>query len=133
MPGPGCECGTCKTCYQRQWRAKNPDKVKAAKAEWGKTRNRAGDPATIAQGKRWYEANKAKIAEKQRQEWRSNPLKKTARNKLNYAIRKGYITRQPCEVCGERKVHAHHDDYTKPLEVRWLCGHHHALLHRRVS
>ena len=35
----------------------------------------------------------------------------------------------PCEVCGELKVEAHHDDYYKPFEVRWLCGHHHREHH----
>lgn len=37
----------------------------------------------------------------------------------------GIIKRQPCEVCGDPKVQAHHTDYAKPLEVRWLCKTHH--------
>lgn len=41
------------------------------------------------------------------------------------------LERQPCEVCGNPDVVAHHDDYTKPLEVRWLCRSHHAKFHRR--
>lgn len=46
------------------------------------------------------------------------------------AIRKGYLMRQPCEVCGtEINVEAHHDDYDKPLDVRWLCKTHHAEHH----
>ena len=36
---------------------------------------------------------------------------------------------EPCEVCGATKTVAHHDDYAKPLDVRWLCRSHHALLH----
>ncbi len=37
---------------------------------------------------------------------------------------------EPCEVCGATgDVEAHHDDYAKPLEVRWLCPSHHKLLH----
>jgi hypothetical protein len=35
---------------------------------------------------------------------------------------------QPCEVCGATKVEKHHPDYSKPLEVRWLCREHHLAL-----
>ncbi len=41
---------------------------------------------------------------------------------------------QPCEVCGSTvRVVAHHDDYSKPLEIRWLCRSHHGLLHAELS
>lgn len=33
---------------------------------------------------------------------------------------------------GFHKVQAHHDDYSKPLEVRWLCVPHHALHHKQL-
>lgn len=45
------------------------------------------------------------------------------------AIKKGIITRQPCQVCGIEKVDAHHEDYTKPLDVLWLCRLHHMQHH----
>lgn len=41
------------------------------------------------------------------------------------AIEQGILTQQPCEVCGEQKTVAHHDDYNKPYSVRWLCKKHH--------
>ena len=52
------------------------------------------------------------------------------------AIRLGTIVKGPCEQCGNpKRVHGHHDDYTKPLEVRWLCptchGNHHAQLNEK--
>lgn len=32
------------------------------------------------------------------------------------------MARAPCEVCGtDERVHAHHHDYSRPLDVRWLC------------
>lgn len=46
------------------------------------------------------------------------------------AIKAGTLRRHPCEVCGSENVHAHHDDYERPLDVRWLCPHHHRLHHR---
>lgn len=57
--------------------------------------------------------------------------KHAANRAVFYAIRSGALVRQPCEVCGELKVDAHHDDYTQPLAVRWLCRKHHAEHHSR--
>jgi predicted Zn-ribbon and HTH transcriptional regulator len=45
------------------------------------------------------------------------------------AVERGQLQRQPCEECGATETHAHHPDYRKPLEVRWLCGTHHRQLH----
>ncbi|MGL5551487.1 MAG: hypothetical protein ACRDCV_04165 [Plesiomonas shigelloides] len=47
------------------------------------------------------------------------------------AIRSGKLHRMPCEECGSTdNVHAHHDDYLKPLNVRWLCAAHHSQWHK---
>ena len=62
--------------------------------------------------------------------WRKrNPAKYKAHNSVNNAIRDGKLSKKPCAVCGEEKVHAHHEDYSKPLDVVWLCPRHHALHH----
>ena len=64
-------------------------------------------------------------------EWREKfPNKYRAHNALNNAIRDGKITKSPCEICGSIKSVAHHDDYRKPLIVRWLCQSHHKQWHR---
>lgn len=49
------------------------------------------------------------------------PEKVRARYMVGSAIRRGSLVRQPCEHCGEPKSQAHHEDYSKPLDVRWLC------------
>ena len=46
-------------------------------------------------------------------------------------IQQDRLMRKPCEICGSLKTEAHHDDYDKPLEVRWLCRIHHMRYHRR--
>ena len=49
------------------------------------------------------------------------PERYKARTALANALREGKLRKEPCEECGAEQVHAHHDDYTKPLDVRWLC------------
>jgi hypothetical protein len=59
-----------------------------------------------------------------------NPQKVAAREAVYAALRRGEIARMPCEICGNTKVHSHHDDYDNPLKVRWLCAYHHRELHK---
>ncbi len=58
-----------------------------------------------------------------------NPEKYKAHTALGNAIRDGKVFKQPCEVCGAAKVEGHHDDYSKPLSVRWFCRPHHRAYH----
>jgi len=66
---------------------------------------------------------------------RANSHKVKAQRAVHVAIRRGQIQRQPCEVCGDPKTDAHHPDYSKPLDVNWLCRRHHQQWHadRRAS
>ncbi|HXK36406.1 MAG TPA: hypothetical protein VJ553_02395 [Candidatus Paceibacterota bacterium] len=52
-----------------------------------------------------------------------------AHKAVNIALRNGDLERQLCEVCGRDHAHAHHDNYSKPLKVRWLCIRHHIQAH----
>lgn len=36
---------------------------------------------------------------------------------------------KPCKKCGSEKSVGHHDDYDKPMSVRWLCQSHHKQWH----
>jgi hypothetical protein len=56
-------------------------------------------------------------------EYRNNyPAKYKAVTMVNNAIRDKRLFKEPCEACGNKEhIHAHHDDYAKPLNVRWLC------------
>jgi len=65
------------------------------------------------------------------QKWRKqNPEKVKAHWQVEEMKRRGELTPQPCEKCGSTvRIHAHHDDYSKPAEVRWLCSKCHRRLH----
>ena len=60
------------------------------------------------------------------------PYKKLAVQAIAYAIRKGKIIRPSlCQNCNNTgKIHGHHNDYSKPYEVRWLCVKCHTSWHK---
>lgn len=60
-----------------------------------------------------------------------NAIKYFARHSVKNAMRRGEMIKMPCEVCKTTEdIQAHHDDYTKPLIVRWLCRKHHSEYHK---
>lgn len=60
-------------------------------------------------------------------------LKRSARRKVSTEIEAGRLKRNPCEICGSPKTDAHHNDYHRPLEVRWLCRLHHFQEEHRAN
>lgn len=56
-----------------------------------------------------------------------HPEKEWARHVADRAIVSGKLAKLPCQFkgCGSLDVQAHHDDYSKPLDVIWLCRKHH--------
>ena len=100
----------------------------------------------------YYECNKVTILLKQAEYKKEHRLKETvkishinsnqrmrnlypdkdkARHTIQNAIQGGHIKRGACEICGSTRTEAHHDDYAKSLEVRWLCHQHHRELEGR--
>lgn len=63
----------------------------------------------------------------------ANPEKRRAHKAVENALKSGKITKRSCERCGDPKAEAHHDDYSKPLEVMWLCPKDHRARHRELD
>ncbi len=152
-------CKDCKREYNRVWTDKNRSKVNRKCREWRsnnkeqvsdyhkeyrklnkekiKTRRdkycRKNKERIREYKREWYQVPKNK---KMANEWTSesikrNPEKHKARYLVGNALRGGKLKRQPCSVCGtEDCLEAHHEDYTKPLVVSWLCRKHHRELHK---
>ena len=60
---------------------------------------------------------------------KKNPKHKNAHQVVWRNIGYGKLIRLPCENCGREPTHAHHEDYSQPLVVTWLCPRCHTLLH----
>lgn len=119
----------------KKWRLNNA----AQQSAYFKEHNakRQADPKYRAyeakKNRRWHEDHKgdpdvlARKAAKMR-EYRADPERRPkhlAREALNRALKSGNVMKGPCAICGNKKVHGHHEDYSKPLEVIWLCRKHH--------
>lgn len=110
-------CKDCFAVYRKEHRKLNGAKIAAKQHEARNTEK----------GKRIKREGKGKY-------YARYPEKSNAHNKVAIAIKCGKLTRQPCEVCGaDSPVEAHHDDYSKPLEVRWLCQYHHKEHHLSIK
>ena len=60
----------------------------------------------------------------------NNQTKIKAHRLVSRAIIAKTLIPEPCAVCGtEENITAHHCDYSKPLDITWLCSGHHKQWH----
>lgn len=61
-----------------------------------------------------------------------SPEKPRSRDAVKHALKTGKLTKpDACECCAEAgSLHAHHEDYSKPLSVAWLCPKCHTEVHK---
>ena len=111
--------GKCKECTKKdvtKHRNDNIDKIRFYDRERGKR------PHRIAKTVKFNKAYKKKY-----------PVRHAATFMLNYAVQNGRIKKMPCQVCGSiTRIHGHHEDYYKPLDVEWLCAKHHSEKRKKV-
>lgn len=84
--------------------------------------------------RKYLYANRDK-ANKWQLEWRKNhKIEARAHRMIRDHVRRGNIIRpNECEICKlECKPDGHHTDYSKPLEVMWLCKTCHAHQHGKL-
>jgi len=114
--------------YFRQYRLRNIKKK--LEIEW-KSNNKPENLERRRVYARKYFARKKEEIRIKRAKWRAQfPEKAKAREVYKYARRTGRLVPKPCEVCGKKKVDGHHEDYRRPLVVKWLCRTHHGIAHR---
>lgn len=154
-------CKPCLSMLQAEWRKKNPEKMKKIKQrEYQKNKDQCDkrNKEWVQKNKEGSRAIKAKYREKNRQLLREKgseyikrnledraeylrkkrkiePEKYNARNIVNYAVKSGKLEKSTtCSVCqSEGRIEGHHPDYSKPLEVVWLCVICHREEHKRLK
>ncbi len=57
-------------------------------------------------------------------------MKANARAYANTYQKRGYIKKENCVKCGNPESEKHHEDYSKPTEVTWLCRPCHVDFHK---
>lgn len=107
----------CKVCYQK----------------YDRYRYYTHKEKRLAKERKYYNLHKDKANEKSLKSKAKYPEKWKARQDLRNAVASGKIKKLPCEVCGDEKVHGHHEDYKKPFQVQWLCVKHHYEKHRKYN
>lgn len=111
-----------------EWRKSNRERAREYMSDWRKRNTeRLIEYRKSTERKEKHAASVARS----RRKW---PIRQQARNKVQQAIKCGALKQQPCIVCGsEQNIEAHHSDYSKPLDVDWLCRKHHVLWHRYLQ
>lgn len=115
--------------YQEEYRESHPEKVKISQARNYYTRNEDDLLRKKENGQRFRKTEKYKIwSEKYKEKVKE---KNKCRSILCNAVRDGKIERPKiCEIClKEKKIDAHHADYDKPFEVKWVCRKCHHQIH----
>lgn len=125
-------CKECSKKYEREKRAKNPEKARArGRAFYNSHRDHIRDYERRRykeKGPKGTQSGKLAIVKR----WAAaNPEKRKAAQRLWYAVKTGKIIRPTkCSKCGyEGRIDGHHHDYSKPYDVTWLCASCHRIIH----
>lgn len=121
----------CKSCHNARsikWNKANKERINANNRARAKT-----DEVKQKRKKQYTSERGREIAREAVRRYRKRrPMVDAAHRFIRLAVEKGLIQRSnECTECGSSNtVEAHHDDYTKPDVVRWLCKACHETWHR---
>jgi len=96
-----------------------------------KRKQRENNPETFQRKDQiYYQNHRSEIMERRVMDYQNHPDKWSARQKAEYAMATGKLDRKNnCESCGRNGTEAHHPDYTRALDVIFLCKRCHQRLH----
>lgn len=114
----------CKECVNAVRKAKREEIAATKPVDWKK---KTKDMAVYR--KAWNEAHPGYMTKAKSNWLKKNKDRQKVKDAVRYALRTGKLTKTPCHVCGELEVQGHHPDYSRPLNVVWLCRQHHHEIH----
>jgi ribosomal protein S27AE len=131
-------CGSCETEKSRDLFGKRSASIDGLSAKCKTCQKvydkaRAGDKGREEARRIYAQTDQGKLAtNKAKAEYgKRNPVKVKASAIVARAIRNGKLFSEPCCKCGSTEsMHAHHDDYLKPMNVRWMCAGCHSQWHK---
>lgn len=103
----------CRLCNRRavaEWQKNNPENHRKSDAKWSAKNRHVKNSAYYSYAKR-------------------HPNKVRAHQAVQKALKSGRLKKRSCTICRKKRAHAHHDDYSKVLDVIWLCHKHHLERH----
>ena len=83
--------------------------------------------------KKWHEKNKDKVRKYYNKRREEHPEIFKCYTAVRTKLRNGTLKKGKCVICDSTKTEAHHEDYSKPFDIVWLCKKHHGLIHRKCS
>lgn len=121
------KCKECVKARVAKHRSENLDQIRSY------DRSRGTQEHRIAARKAYAKTDSGKEAHRKgNRKWSSqNKHKRRAHLYVARALMAGKLKRQACYVCGDEVTEAHHEDYSKPLDVLWLCDGHHKEIHKQ--
>ena len=124
--GRKCYCKTCCSIQQKHSYSKKKTIILARCKEY---RDEHQEERRI-KGRVYYRKYRDRFLAYKKKRRIAYPERTKSHDKVHRAIKSGRLIPEPCEECGQEEgIQAHHDDYTKPLDVRWLCRSCHKYLH----
>lgn len=112
----------CKECCKTEAKKRRQEKLDEIRAY---DRERGKLPHRLANSQKYQREHLQQHFEANQKYFQKYPEKREAHYIVGNAIRDGKLIKQPCMECGSLDVEAHHDDYSKPLDVIWVCNKHH--------
>lgn len=118
------------SAYLRAWRSANKEKIKGYESRRAKRTPEQERAKYVAKMKKIHGEDWIPRAERPK-----TPVDKDREKAVQTyktAKKRGKLVKTACQVCGAVEVEGHHPDYSRPLDVVWLCREHHMEIHNSV-